>query len=64
MAHEFILDLLNCAGPQNTQVSLSEAFQMFQFKALGETDVRGCRAELLSEMCSLSIIATAPKAAQ
>lgn len=32
MAHEFVLDLSNCSGPQNTQVSLSETLQMFHFK--------------------------------
>lgn len=64
MAREFVLDLLNCSGPQTTQVSLSETLQMFQFKALAETAVRGCGAELPSEMCSHSTLTTAPQTAQ
>lgn len=63
MAHEFVLDLLNCSGPQNTQVSLSETLQMFQFKGLAETAVGGCGAELSAEMCSHSMVMTAPETA-
>lgn len=64
MACEFVLDLLNCSRPPNTQVSLSETLQMFQFKALPATAVGGCGAELPSEMCSHSTVATAPEMAQ
>lgn len=64
MAREFVLDLLKCSGPQNTQVSLSETLQMFQFQALTETAVGGCRAERPSEMCSHLMVMTAPKTAQ
>lgn len=64
MAREFVLDLLNCSGPQTTQVSLPETLQMFQFKALAETAVRGCGADLPSEMCSHSTLTTAPQTAQ
>lgn len=64
MGPEFVLDLLNCSGPQNTQVFLSETLQMFQFKALAGTAAGGCGAELPSAMCSHSTITTTPKTAQ
>lgn len=64
MAREFVLDLLNCSGPQNTRVSLSETLQMFQFQALAETAVGGGGAELPSAMCGHSTVMIAPEAAE
>lgn len=63
MAHEFVLDLLSCSGPQNTQVSLSETLQMFHFKDLAEIAGGSCRTELLSEMCSNPMVTTTPEKA-